>query len=240
MGGSSLGAKLLVSALGQRDAPEFIFMDNIDPDTLGKQLDRLKLSDTVFYLVSKSGRTLETLAMANVVSQVLRDEGIREREFHRYCIVATEDTSNPLGDWAKKLNLFRLSIPKGVGGRYGAFTPTGLFPALFAGIEVEALLAGAEEFKEKVVLKTIDNPVWQMATNLVNLKKEGCSQTVLMPYSSCLKELSPWFVQLLVGEFGEKARLPKPSGSHRPNSPCGPRGNGSTQSNATIYGGAKG
>ncbi|MCP4664488.1 MAG: hypothetical protein GY856_54585 [bacterium] len=69
IGGSALGAITLVDALGATKEmgygcpAEIHVPDNVDPDWIGKILDGLDLSRTYVNVVSKSGGTVETIAM---------------------------------------------------------------------------------------------------------------------------------------------------------------------------------
>ena len=129
IGGSSLGAKLLIEALGpKRNGIRFIFMDNIDPDTIHHQLEEIDLKEAIFFAVSKSGNTLETMAILSVVEQILQDKGI---DLPSCFAVATDPASNPLADWADKFNIPRLAIPPEVGGRYSVLSPVRPFSGPF-------------------------------------------------------------------------------------------------------------
>ncbi|RYZ96798.1 MAG: hypothetical protein EOP11_22925, partial [Proteobacteria bacterium] len=62
-GGSSLGPETLIRALRPNGAaPFFHFMDNNDPDWFAKLLKHLNPEETLVYVVSKSGRTPETIS----------------------------------------------------------------------------------------------------------------------------------------------------------------------------------
>ena len=61
-GGSSLGGKMLVSALGKTNKKLF-FAENVDPDTNQELLSQIDLNHTGFIIISKSGETIETLCI---------------------------------------------------------------------------------------------------------------------------------------------------------------------------------
>ena len=200
IGGSSLGPEMLISALKKRtkDTPTFSFVNNIDPDQLEEQLHSIDRHHTLFYIVSKSGQTAETLAALNIVCNKLVEMGIPLQDFKKYCVVATNGRQGALLGYAQKLELSCLEIPSNVGGRYSVLTPVGLFPALFAGIDCFKLLSGAERIKEKL------EDIVMLSSFLMSLKDQGMNQTILMPYSSKLRNLGFWFVQLWAESLGKK------------------------------------
>ena len=66
IGGSSLGGRALIAALGGSGI-RVHFPDNLDPEQFGDLLDSLDLSRTAFNVISKSGGTLETMVQFLVV-----------------------------------------------------------------------------------------------------------------------------------------------------------------------------
>ena len=65
-----------------------------------------------------------------------------------------------------------LTIPDDVGGRYSVFTPVGLLPAAVMGLDVRALLLGAQAMTRRFLEEPFDrNPVLQYATNRDNLHR---------------------------------------------------------------------
>jgi len=75
IGGSALGARAVVTALGGDAAGlDVVIADSIDPDAFGVTLARLDVKRTLFNVVSKSGETAETMAQFLVV----RDRLLRE------------------------------------------------------------------------------------------------------------------------------------------------------------------
>src|SRR5690242_13155578 len=70
IGGSALGTKTMIEALGS-DAPRVIVADNVDPWSFGALLDRLDLAHTTFNVISKSGETAETMSQFLIVRDLL-------------------------------------------------------------------------------------------------------------------------------------------------------------------------
>lgn len=207
IGGSSLGPEMLVSAL-QKNRTKFIFINNIDPDEIHSQLEGLNPDECLFYFVSKSGGTAETMAALSIVTNVLNEKKITREKLRNHFVFATDPVKSELLDLGKDLGVDCLEVPSDVGGRFCALTPVGYFPALFAGIDVDQLIEGAFSAQKMCLLNSKENPLLKTADFLYTLKKEkNISQTVLMPYSSRLRNFSFWFTQLWAESLGKKKNL---------------------------------
>ncbi len=204
IGGSSLGPEMLISALGDNKR-QFTFMNNIDPDQLALQLDVLDHSKSLFYIVSKSGGTAETSATMAIIANWLRDKGVEEKDLKNHFVFATDPVKSDLHNLGRELGITCLEIPSNVGGRFSVLTPVGFLPALFAGIDCADLLKGAQDIKKDLLNTNLtENILIKTACYLMSLKDKGYNQTVLMPYSSRLRDLSFWFVQLWAESLGKK------------------------------------
>ena len=116
IGGSSLGSSTLVEALGKKDKKKKIFfLDNIDPEETHDLLSSINLKETLFYFVSKSGGTAETLAIFSLVLNQLRQEGIDKEEWKGSIVCATDPNSGALRDLVNRYKLDSLSIPSNIG-----------------------------------------------------------------------------------------------------------------------------
>ena len=93
-GGSSLGARTLC-ALAANATPKLHFLENIDPATLGPLLECLDPTQTKALFISKSGGTIETMAVSMIVMNWLI-EGCGESMLERQTMAITKQTNNPL------------------------------------------------------------------------------------------------------------------------------------------------
>ncbi len=204
IGGSSLGPEMLISAL-QKNDHKFIFINNIDPDEIYSQLKGLNLPECLFYFVSKSGGTAETLAALAIITNLLTSKNISKNDFKNYFVFATDPKKSELLDLARELEIVHLEVPSDVGGRFCALTPVGYLPALFAGIDVDKLISGAKSAQKLCLLDSKENLLLKTAEFLFELKKDkSIDQTVMMPYSSKLRSFSFWFTQLWAESLGKK------------------------------------
>lgn len=211
IGGSALGPQMLISSLAKDKNKSFYLLDNIDADYIENQLQKVDLSESIFYVVSKSGGTAETIACYSIIRNLLLSEGVSEDELKNYFIFCTDPHSGQLRQHVNKNNYFSLEVPTNIGGRFSVLTPVGLLPAAFMGIDIQSLYSGANEAKVIIENKDLLNNVFlKTAFEILALQHE-CTDTVMMPYSSKLRDFSFWFVQLWaesLGKFCEKRNSP--------------------------------
>jgi glucose-6-phosphate isomerase len=206
IGGSALGPDMLLKALGSNHGVEFIFINNIDPDDLYRQLAKIKITDSLIYIVSKSGTTAETVAAMSILANALKEAGINEDQFKDYFVFCTDPVKGDLRKIALDWKIKTLSVPDNIGGRFSVLTPVGFLPMLFAGISAEKVLAGASSMQAQLSEKNQSQPFFKLASWIKDLHDQGVHQTVMMPYSSLLKEYSAWFVQLWAESLGKDGK----------------------------------
>jgi len=206
IGGSALGTEMLLSALGQSSNVKFTFINNIDPDDLSRKLEDINLHEALIYVVSKSGTTAETVAAMSIIIQKFKNLGITESKYKDYFVFCTDPQKGELKKISRQWDIETLEIPANVGGRFSVLTPVGLFPSLFAGINILGLLEGAEKIKPHLFNKDAAQDFFELAQWIKALHDQGVQQTVMMPYSSLLREYSSWFVQLWAESLGKDGK----------------------------------
>ncbi len=97
-----------------------------------------------------------------------------------------------------------MEIPKNVGGRFSVLSPAGLLPAALIEIEIEELLKGAKNMRNKMLsINLNENLPYRLAVIQYLLYKKGKTINVMMPYSQKLFYLSDWYRQLLAESIGK-------------------------------------
>lgn len=130
---------MLVSALQKNKSVRFIWINNIDPDEISDQLAGIEIEKSLFYFVSKSGGTAETIAGLSIITNLLKEKGISQDKLKDYYVFATDPVKSQLLQLGRRLNISCLEIPSNIGGRFSVLSPVGFLPALFAGIDCRAL-----------------------------------------------------------------------------------------------------
>lgn len=204
IGGSSLGPEMLVSALGIAAGKSVMFLNNIDSDMIARQQKSWIKDETFFYVVSKSGGTAETLAALTIIIDWLTKNGCKPDQWKEHIVLCTDPQKGDLRQLAREYHLDCLDVPIQIGGRYSVLSDVGLFTAAWCGINVDQLIVGAESIKqqlletdpEKNILTTLTYWLYQRYLEKIEL-------TVLMPYSSLLKDFTSWWVQLWAESLGK-------------------------------------
>jgi len=206
MGGSSLGTKALISIFGPADGVRIHVLDTIEPEAVNSVFSSIDLKKTMFDVVTKSGNTLETLALLSVILQRLEKEGIDAGK--RIVITTTESEDNDLYRWATEKGIRTLPFPHGVEGRYSVLSSVGLFPALYMNCSPEEILRGAEPVAKRYF--TENNDALLFAAKSVAAIEAGRDAHVFLTYSSALRETGEWFAQLWAESLGKdgKGQIP--------------------------------
>jgi glucose-6-phosphate isomerase len=196
IGGSALGGATVVDALAPDS--DVYFLDNVDPDRLARLLDGLALEDTVFSVVSKSGRTAETVANYAVVRDKLHTAGVEPSEN----VVVTTGAGSPLTDANVREAFEFADVP----GRYSVLSVVGLLPAAFAGIDVEGIVAGGERAAEDVDEGVLEGRGRALGATSYLLGERFVNASVMMPYVESLETFADWYVQLWAESLGKDGR----------------------------------
>ncbi|MCB9840748.1 MAG: glucose-6-phosphate isomerase [Phycisphaeraceae bacterium] len=223
IGGSALGNIALQAALNpptynllddaDRAGPRLFVLDNVDPMHVDAVLDACErlggASGTLFNVVSKSGETAETAAQFMVIRDRLRQRLGDEAGEH--IVAITDPAKGTMRAICDREGYRTLPVPDGVGGRFSVLSPVGLFSAAMCGIDIEALLDGADAMDKRCSeVELGKNPAAMLATLLVELGTRGGRggqakpNHVLMPYSNGLYLLADWFRQLWAESLGKR------------------------------------
>lgn len=207
IGGSALGTKAVLEALptAAGEGVDVRVVDNLDPSTLGPLLESLDPASTAVNVISKSGATAETWAQFLIVRRWLSEVG----RWQDRVVVTTDLESGPLRELARREDLPLFGVPDGVGGRFSVLSAVGLLPLAAAGIDIEALCAGAVDMDASVSGSAATrNPaaLHAAALYLANTTA-GAAMHVLMPYSDRLGRLSEWYAQLWAESIGKRFAL---------------------------------
>ncbi len=215
IGGSALGGAALCEALlkpywnllsvsDRGNYPRIFFLDNIDPDQMDALLNTLDLKRTLVNVITKSGSTAETMAQFMVIKdrlqQVLGDD-------YRKAIVATTDAEiGVLRQLSNEEGYKTFTVPDDVGGRFSVFSAVGLLPLALVGIDIDEIVEGIKNMD--LILKNTDINKNIAAQNaLIHYlmdKKKNKNLSVIMPYSSRLKYVADWYVQLWAESLGKE------------------------------------
>lgn len=242
IGGSALGGLAVTEALlkpywnllsseQRNNFPRIFFLDNIDPDGIVGLLDVLDLSKTLVNVITKSGSTAETMSQFMILKDRLEKE---LGDDYRKNIVATTDKNiGVLRQIAEQEGYKTFVVPDDVGGRFSVFSAVGLLPFALVGLDIDEIVRGVKDMD--LALKNTDIHENIAAQNalihyLLDTQK-GKKISVMMPYSSRLKYVSDWYVQLWAESLGKEKNL---DGEYVNNGPTPIKAVGATDQHSQI------
>ncbi|MFS8131312.1 MAG: glucose-6-phosphate isomerase [Candidatus Dojkabacteria bacterium] len=220
IGGSDLGTRAIQRAINglyynqkstedDRHSKNIYFSgDTTDPEAIAELLDVIDLKKTMFFVVSKSGNTVEQAStfayFRNLYVQMDNEEHTPQKHF----IFLTDAVTGTLRELATKENYDAFEVPSDVGGRFSVLSTVGLIPAYLVGVDVEQMLKGAQDLDEEIK-KSKDK--MDDILEYVGLKylyyKGGKNISVMMPYQYGLYEFAKWYQQLWAESLGKKVDL---------------------------------
>ena len=215
IGGSALGGIAVTEALlkpywnlltpeQRNNQPRIFFLDNIDPDSINSLLNILDLKKTLVNVITKSGSTAETMSQYMIVKDLLEKE--LGDDYRKDIVVTTDKNIGILKQLADQEGYKTFIVPDDVGGRFSVFSAVGLLPFALVGIDIDEITNGIKDMD--LALKNLDIHENIAAQNalihyLMDTKK-GKNLSVMMPYSSRLKYVSDWYVQLWAESLGKE------------------------------------
>lgn len=197
IGGSSLGVRVLQEVLNEpKNSYQVYVWDNVDAVEIERSWAQLgKLEEVNWVVISKSGKTVETLLTLEYVMMKYKQEGI---SFYNNVTVVTEKRKNPLFDWAEKNKIPVLEIPVPVGGRFSVLSPVGLLPAAFMGADLTQITKGA-----KLALQDEKN-VTELVDQVLQSWERNEWITTFFFYTSRLRWFGDWLMQLWAESLAKK------------------------------------
>ena len=204
IGGSYLGARAAIEFVKsplynnlKKDTPDVYFAGNtISPSALNELLAICEGKDICINVISKSGTTTEPAIAFRVFKKLLIDkygvDGARERIF-----VTTDKARGTLKKFSDEAGYETFVVPDDVGGRYSVLTAVGLLPIAVAGIDIDAMMAGAAQAMEELSTECMEkNPAMKYAALRNILARKGKCIEIMVGYEPYLLMLNEWWKQL--------------------------------------------
>ena len=207
IGGSYLGARAAIEFIKsplynnmKKDTPDIYFAGNtISPTALNDLLSICDGRDICINVISKSGTTTEPAIAFRVFKKLLEDKygvnGAKERIF-----VTTDKARGTLKHFSDEAGYETFVVPDNVGGRYSVLTAVGLLPIAVAGIDIDAMMQGAQKAMDDLSVESIEeNAALKYAVLRNILSRKGKNVEIMVGYDPFLLMLNEWWKQL----FGE-------------------------------------
>ena len=206
IGGSYLGARGVIECLcspnynlRRKDTPNIYFVGNgLSDRQLRETMELLEGVDFSVNVISKSGTTTEPAVAFRFFRELLEKKYGPDGAARR--IYATTDRQKgALKSLADQAGYETFVVPDDIGGRYSVLTAVGLLPIAVAGVDIEALMAGAAEMMRTCARGGLDCPAWRYAAARYALYQAGRSVELLACYDPAFRFMAEWWKQL----FGE-------------------------------------
>ena len=208
IGGSALSAIImatLAAPVHGGSRPRLHVVDEVDPAFVDELLGRVDPKTALLIGVSKSGSTLEAMAIFSLFEARFHD--VLGDEAPTRVLMISEATQSPLRSHAEAQGYRTLDVPLDVGGRYSALTPVGLLPAALLGVSPQRVLAGAAGIREALQSASVEtNPALLLAQAHLDAQASGRDRALLWCYSTPLACIGPWWVQLVAESLGKPGR----------------------------------
>ena len=152
IGGSYLGHRAVIEALGgERNRTKILYTGNsLSPRAVEKVIADLGDKDFSINVISKSGTTTEPAVAFRIFKEKLIAK-YGEAEAAKRIYATTDANKGALHDEAVAKGYTSFVVPDNIGGRYSVLTGVGLLAIAAAGINIDALMDGAEEERASLI-----------------------------------------------------------------------------------------
>ena len=213
IGGSYLGARAVVELLAspnynlkKKETPDIYFAGNgLSTDALLELIEIIGDRDFSVNVISKSGTTTEPAIAFRIFKGMLEEkygkEGAKERIY-----ATTDKARGALKGLADTEGYEEFVVPDDIGGRFSVLTAVGLLPIAAAGIDIDALMAGAAKAMEEYGKGGLDNQAWQYAAARHALYQQGKKIEMLACYEPNFRFFAEWWKQLYGESEGKEGK----------------------------------
>ena len=203
IGGSYLGARAVIELLKSpnynalpKETPDIYFIGNgLAADAVAETIAMIGDRDFSVNVISKSGTTTEPAIAFRIFKKLLEDkygkDGAKDRIY-----ATTDKARGALKTMSTNEGYETFVVPDNVGGRYSVLTAVGLLPIACAGIDIEALMKGAQLEREECLAKGTESVAAQYAAQRQALYNKELKVEVLAAYEPAFRFMAEWWKQL--------------------------------------------
>lgn len=210
IGGSYLGSRAVLDGLNHhfqacklrnKENPLVVYAgNNLSSSYLSDLMEILDDKEYSIIVISKSGTTTEPAVAFRILrNHLLKKYGKSEASRRVWAI--TDAHVGALKELADQEKYPQFVVPDNVGGRYSVLTPVGLLPIAAGGVDIDALMKGAEDMKQVLMsdLPLEDNPALRYVAARNYLYQNDKKIEVMVNYEPSMQQFAEWWKQL----FGE-------------------------------------
>ncbi len=223
IGGSYLGARAVIEAVTncfynmlpakKRKTPMVVYAgNNLSSNYMNDLLNLIGEKDISLNVISKSGTTTEPAIAFRVLKEAIESKyGFEEAKKRIY--VTTDKKRGALKGVADKEGYETFVIPDNIGGRFSVLTAVGLLPIAAAGVDIDKLMKGAFDAREKYMDPSVKfNDCYKYAVVRNLLYNSGKRVEILANYEPNLHYFTEWWKQLYGESEGKDGKGIFPAG----------------------------
>lgn len=212
IGGSYLGARAAIEFCRSKnynivceDSPKIFFCGNsISPTEISEVLAYCESHDFSVNVISKSGTTTEPAIAFRLFKALLEKKYGKDGSVGRI-YVTTDKQRGTLKSLADREGYAEFVVPDDVGGRYSVLTAVGLLPIAAAGVDIDALMAGAADAMQRYTDTDIEkNDCYKYAAIRNLLYRKGKTTEMMICYEPDYTMMNEWFKQLMGESEGKE------------------------------------
>ena len=220
IGGSNLGAKAIYEFINPVKIlkRKLHFIDTTDPVFIHQLCNKLCLSKTHFIVISKSGTTIETIAIYKYLLSLIKNTNYG---FNPFTFIT--DKKSLLERHAKATQGIIVNTADNISGRFSVLSAIGIIPLVLAGINIKELLNGANKLKNNFfTYKDIHKPLIKKACFYAqNINNYNIN--AVFSYANSMQHFNKWYQQLWGESLGKKQISTKSNISLTPIGLIGPQ-----------------
>ncbi|WP_180339353.1 hypothetical protein [Peptoniphilus catoniae] len=211
VGGSYLGSRAVIEAINGfqgtgLNKPSVIYMgNNLSVSYISNVMDIVKASNPCLIVISKSGNTMETLIGFKIIKDYMEET---YKDYKNRIYIITADNEGSLNRYRRENDIEFISLDDDLVGRYSLLSPVGLLPMAICGIDIDALLQGALDYKNHLERGSIDEKeALKYALSRKLFFQKGKNIEILTVSNPNFEFLLKWYVQLFSESEGKSKEV---------------------------------
>jgi glucose-6-phosphate isomerase len=208
MGGAILNPASVVALQSPEDKFKIFCLHDLSTRKCQQLAHQIDLRRTAFLVISKSGDTIETIALTLHWLTYLKANGINDFGAHFFFITDVEENKSrgKLGKIAQEINA-KIMPHANIGGRFATFTNITILPGLLAGLDMEGFIMGGHSTLHTYLDSKENSPAVQAGALLYTAQQQGRISTLVnMSFLEQLNPVNLWYRQILAESLGKEGR----------------------------------
>lgn len=201
IGGSNQAARAVIEALSKRQMTILYAGNNISSEYMKGILEQLEGKSVYINVIAKNYETLEPGISFRILRQYLKQRYGAE---YNSRVFATGTRGSSLHELCRLHGYTFLEFPTNIGGRYSGLCNVGLFPAAVSGVDIRAMVSGAETMERELRnAPGEDNIAYQYAAIRYLLYQKGFRIEMLSSFEPRYQYFNSWWTQLFAESEGK-------------------------------------